>query len=88
MGDPMDNETEKAQPRPLTLRQKAIIRGYFNTCGRTQQAARACGCSRQYVYQCRTSPAGREYLAQLEAAAIDAMVQAKAAMILAPLLIR
>ena len=82
----MDNETEQPHVKPLTRRQRTLCRAYFVSGFKTGLAAELFGCSRQYIYQVRTMPTAIEYLDDLEAATVDAMVQAKAAMILAPLL--
>ena len=82
----MNDEIETPQAKPLTRRQRLVCRAYFVSGFKTGRAATAMGCSRQYIYEVRTMPTAIEYLDDLEAATVDAMVQAKAAMILAPLL--
>lgn len=77
-----DSDTPPA-PK-LTDRQRAIVREYFATGCRTGVAAQRLGISPHRVSEVKALPAAREYLAQLEAAAIDAIVQAQVAAILEP----
>lgn len=70
----------------LSPRQRALCRAYFTASGRTGKTATACNCSRQYVYQVRTMPAAIAYLHHMETEAVNALVQARAAQLLTPLL--
>ena len=72
--------------RPLTPRQRDVMRAYMQAHCHTGQASKIQGCHRETIWAVRTSPAGKAYLAELEQAAVDAMVQARAAQLLAPLL--
>lgn len=74
-------------PAPkLSDRQRAILREFFGARCRTGRAARNLGCSRQYVFQCRNSQAGRALLEDMKAATIDVLVHVRAAQIIAPIL--
>lgn len=72
--------------KPLTPRQRAIIRGYFAAGCRTLRAAQALGLTHGRVREVKAKPGARAYLEELEHAAVQAMAQARAAMILAPML--
>lgn len=72
--------------KPLTPRQRAIIRAYFASGCRTTRAAVALGISVTRVREVKAFPAAKVYLSELEADCAHAVVQARAAQILAPTL--
>lgn len=73
-------------PKPLTARQREIVRAYFASGSRTCRAAKALGVNVSRVRQVKAKPAARVYLAELEAETTRALVQARAAQLLAPML--
>lgn len=72
--------------RPLTPRQRSIIRAYFAMGCKTLSAARALGVSSRRVREVKALPGAVEYLAAIEEESLKALVQARAAQILAPML--
>lgn len=82
----MDNQAQKPQAKPLTRRQRLVCRAYFASGFKTGRTATAMNCSRQHIYEVRSMPAAIEYLDRMEAAAVDALVRARAAQLMGPLL--
>lgn len=72
----------------LTPRQRAVIRAYFVAGCKTLSAARALGVSSRRVRQVKALPGAVEYLADIEERSVEALVQARAAQLLAPMLPR
>ena len=78
----MAYQTRKYQPRRLSERHYAILRGLF--AGMPQrEVARHHGLSVSQVGRIVNSELGREYLERLHSATIDLLAQAKAAMLMA-----
>lgn len=73
-------------PRPLSPRERAILRAYFASGCRATVAARGLGISRTRVYEVRHQPGAQAFLEAMEQATTDAVVQARAAQLLAPML--
>lgn len=71
---------------PLTPRQREITQAYFAAGCRTRRAARALGIHSRRVRAVKALPAARVLLAELQAKTLDAVVQARAAQLLSPLL--
>ena len=83
---PQPEDTPPKPPKPLTPGQLRVCQAYFAAGCRTGRAATNLGCSRQYVFQCRNSQAGRALLEDMKAATIDVLVHVRAAQIIAPIL--
>lgn len=73
-------------PKPLTARQREIIRAYFASGCRTKRTAQGLGISVTRVREVKAYAAAKVYLGELEADCAHAVVQARAAQILAPTL--
>lgn len=72
--------------KPLTPRQRAIIRAYFASGCRTKKTAHGLGISVTRVREVKAFAASKVYLGELEAECARTVVQARAAQILAPTL--
>lgn len=81
----MAGHTE-TNPKPLTPRQRAIIRAYFASGCQPTKAARGLGISTSRLHEVKAFPAAQAYLAELEAECARTIVQARAAQILSPTL--
>ena len=79
-------EWTESNPRPLSPRERAILRAFFASGSRATVAAKALGVSRQYIYWVRQQPGAQAFLDAMEQAATDAVVQARAAQLLTPML--
>lgn len=73
-------------PRPLSPRERAILRAYFASGSRATVAAKALGICRHYLWEVRQRPPAQPFLDAMEEATTQAVVQARAAQLLAPML--
>ncbi len=73
-------------PRPLSPRELTILRAYFASGSRPTTAARSLGISRQYLWEVRQRPGAQDFLDAMDQATTDAVVQARAAQLLGPML--
>lgn len=81
----MADHTE-TKPRPLSPREKAILRAYFASGSRACVASRALGISRTRIYEVRQQPGAQAFLDTMEEGTTHAVIQARAAQLLAPTL--
>lgn len=79
-------ESPAPKPRPLTPRQRAIIRAYFASGCCPTKAAHGLCISTSRLHEVKAFPAAKVYLAELEADCAHTVVLARAAQILAPTL--
>ena len=76
----------ESNPRPLSPRERAILRAYFASGSRATVAAKALGICRHYLWEVRQRPPAQAFLDAMEDATTQAVVQARAAQLLAPTL--